>query len=501
MKNSSVLLIILILLLTIGFASVTTNIIVNSNANIGLKTDDFSVEFTSAQETSSSTISISEDKKVINYSTNKLTTTGNKVEINYEIFNNSSQYDSNIILTIDVDESIRNKLSITYETFDATNLTLLSAKERKQGKVIITLLNNITSNIDITISLNAIAVSRDTIEYGSYTIKYNPNGGTGSMNDQVVKYGDRINLLSNNYTRAGYQFLGWTTNVNTNENYYPNEAEVTNITQSGTTINLYAIWLKNDYSYTGKTENIKIPVSGLYKLETWGAQGGSYNGTGGYGAYSKGEISLNVNQDLYISVGGAGSNIAGGFNGGGSRSNNGYGWTCGSGGGATHIAFNPGLLSTLSNNINSIIIVSGGGGGSGGGNNQRYNGGHGGGITGTNGSVSRSIGGTQTGPGRNYNNSVSASFGQGASPSNEGAGGGGFYGGGAGADASIAYNGGGGSGYIGNPLLINKQMVCYSCATSNDINTKTISNTCTSSSPTVNCSKQGHGYARITFIG
>ena len=56
------------------------------------------------------------------------------------------------------------------------------------------------------------------------------------------------------------------------------------------------------------------------------------------------------------------------------------------------------------------------------------------------------------------------------------------------------------SGYIGNSFLTNKTTYCYNCATSNEISTKNISTTCTSSTPTENCSKQGNGYARITLI-
>ena len=74
-------------------------------------------------------------------------------------------------------------------------------------------------------------------------------------------------------------------------------------------------------------------------------------------------------------------------------------------------------------------------------------------------------------------------------------GGGGFYGG----SVSVASSGGG-SGYIGNSLLTEKAMYCYNCQESKDISTKTISTTCTSSTPTANCSKQGNGYARITLV-
>ena len=61
-------------------------------------------------------------------------------------------------------------------------------------------------------------------------------------------------------------------------------------------------------------------------------------------------------------------------------------------------------------------------------------------------------------------------------------------------------SGAGGSGYIGNSLLTNKVMYCYNCEESNEENTKTISTTCNEETPTVNCSKKGNGYARITLV-
>ena len=44
-------------------------------------------------------------------------------------------------------------------------------------------------------------------------------------------------------------------------------------------------------------------------------------------------------------------------------------------------------------------------------------------------------------------------------------------------------------------------MYCYNCEESTEKSTKTISTTCTSETPTENCSKQGNGYARITYLG
>ena len=78
---------------------------------------------------------------------------------------------------------------------------------------------------------------------------------------------------------------------------------------------------EKEYSYSGTGEIYQANKTGLYKLEVWGAQGGS----GGKGGYSSGYIKLQKGEEIYIYVGGKGldgvANIStylkGGFNGGG----------------------------------------------------------------------------------------------------------------------------------------------------------------------------------------
>ena len=269
-----------------------------------------------------------------------------------------------------------------------------------------------------------------------------------------------------------------------------------------------------DFNYTGHIENVNLPP-GSYTFEVWGAQGGyGYDETyrGGYGGYSKGEITLDSPTSIYVAVGGQGVNSvekvsalnAGGFNGGGDT----YGNTSkylGSGGGATHIALSNGILSSLSSNIDDILIVAGGGG-AGGYESSSYTstGGDGGGYIGNNGTSKKptytvGYGGTQSAGGTGY---IVGMFGQGANTtSNSIGGGGGFYGGGAGKYASGS---GGGSGYIGNPLLTEKIMYCYNCKDSSEeadeINIKTVSTTNVSETAVSNYAKTGDGYARITSI-
>ena len=290
---------------------------------------------------------------------------------------------------------------------------------------------------------------------------------------------------------------------------------------------------EQDFDYTGTEQVLTIPKTGTYRLETWGAQGGSHTVEkhGGYGGYSLGTINLKINDNIFINVGGQGvinnSDVgkitSGGYNGGGASFADAtvfldYG---ASGGGATHIANKSGLLSSLENYKNNILIVSGGGGGSNADTSSNLStgiGGSAGGYIGEKGTspVENNVlltnvfanGGTQFAGGQgaiftqNVNNGASGAFGIGGkSGPNSGGGGSGYYGGGGGTRANDDSSGAGGSGYIGNSLLTNKVMYCYNCEESSEESTKTISTTCTEETPTANCAKKGNGYARITYIG
>lgn len=64
-----------------------------------------------------------------------------------------------------------------------------------------------------------------------------------------------------------------------------------------------------NFDYTGQIQEFTAPKTGIYSLETWGAQGGNAtDGTnsarGGYGAYAYGEVLLTQGEKLYINVGG-----------------------------------------------------------------------------------------------------------------------------------------------------------------------------------------------------
>ena len=132
-----------------------------------------------------------------------------------------------------------------------------------------------------------------------------------------------------------------------------------------------------DFAYKGSIDSFEVPCNGKYRLEVWGAAGGSaqWGGGGGKGGYAVGDIEFLKDEKFYVTVGGAGKTdgpgfqgqgtVPGGYNGGSNGSvqgntngNNNYG----SGGGYTHMSRTDTLYpATESRNI--YISVNGGGGG------------------------------------------------------------------------------------------------------------------------------------------
>lgn len=280
--------------------------------------------------------------------------------------------------------------------------------------------------------------------------------------------------------------------------------------------------LDKTFDYTGSEQTYTVKLDGKYKLEVWGAQGGSYNSEyyGGYGGYSVGTVELKKNQMIYVYVGGQGTilndnsdYIPGGFNGGGRGANKDANVISTSGGGATHVATKSGLLSSLEGYKDNILIVSAGGGGTSY-QSGTYSGvgGSGGGYIGSDGTNTMTdykpgAGGTQSSGGNsgggvanNQERGTSGSFGQGGNGNYySGGGGAGLYGGG----ASNQSGAGGGSSYIGNSLLSDKSMYYYcssSCNTSTAVSTKTVSTTCVDETAKKNCAKLGNGYVKITYV-
>ena len=77
----------------------------------------------------------------------------------------------------------------------------------------------------------------------TYTVRYNSNGGTGSMADTTsMKYGTSYKLRTNTFKRSGYVFAGWATSSD-GKVVYTDGVSVKNLVSSnGAVKTLYAKW-------------------------------------------------------------------------------------------------------------------------------------------------------------------------------------------------------------------------------------------------------------------
>lgn len=163
----------------------------------------------------------------------------------------------------------------------------------------------------------------------------------------------------------------------------PQVTKTVTVKQKGKSLDLTT----KNFEYTGGVQSIELP-KGKYKLQCWGAQGGtsygSSSGVGSKGGYSEGVLTLTETTTLYVFVGGKGSRgsstslVNGGWNGGGasvgyssydSNGENGYSYPA-CGGGATDIctvtssmSYSSGRTNRSSASLLSRIIVAGGGAG------------------------------------------------------------------------------------------------------------------------------------------
>jgi uncharacterized repeat protein (TIGR02543 family) len=79
-----------------------------------------------------------------------------------------------------------------------------------------------------------------------FTVRFNANGGKGTMADQSIKRNVATKLSASKFTRSGYTFMGWSKSK-TGSVAYADKASVKNLAAAGGTATLYAQWAKTAY--------------------------------------------------------------------------------------------------------------------------------------------------------------------------------------------------------------------------------------------------------------
>ena len=251
MKNKKGLIFILIILMSVGFAAVTTTLIINGTTIVAENEDDYQIYFSGAEvdkEDYTNEI-ISKDKKTITFETKNLMKENDTSELTYEVTNGSTQYDANVKINVIVEE---NDLIEVTNTYDDTKT--LSAKETRTGALTVKLKKGATEVKDVEIKVELIfnAEEREEIDTTPITTKVysisgyfvdkdgkaiaNANIAVFSENPQFVTTDDYGYIYIGNLERGNHElYYIEKSDVNkTKEEIKKNAIDKTSITTSST---------------------------------------------------------------------------------------------------------------------------------------------------------------------------------------------------------------------------------------------------------------------------
>ena len=193
MKKKSML-IVAILLMSIGFAAVSTTLIINGSANVSENNEDFSVIFTAASIAGKDVYAsvVDSTKKTITFTTSELKTLNQTSILTYEVTNNSSNYDANVTVTCVPKTGTTAKYTSIKNKLD-NDATVVKAKSSVNGTLTVTLDKSSTEEVseEYTCKLEFNAVERTEIAVGKTNL-YNlikNNADTKTVIDYKVRSG------------------------------------------------------------------------------------------------------------------------------------------------------------------------------------------------------------------------------------------------------------------------------------------------------------------------
>ncbi len=162
------MLITLIILLAVGFASVSTTLIITGVVGIASNESDFNIIFTYAELNGVERKDFIEQtkKQTLTFATDKLTTIDEETVLDYEVTNTSRLYDADVKIEcnlVDEEENIieNSYINIQYQP----NSMELLAGETKSGSITARLIKASTEDgsVQVKCTLNANALERDTL--------------------------------------------------------------------------------------------------------------------------------------------------------------------------------------------------------------------------------------------------------------------------------------------------------------------------------------------------
>ena len=227
MKRKSAI-IVAILVMCIGFAAISTTLIINGSATVGENTDDFSVIFTKATLDGIEVYAnvIDDTKKIITFETNDLKTLNQTSVLNYEVTNNSANYDAEVQVNCKVKDNTEAKYTSIKNELEG-NATIVKAKETINGTLTVILNKTATEELKeeyvCELSFNAVERSElGVVPINLYNMIKN-NADTTTTIDYSIRSGATGKETNGIYTTTAtegnepvYYYRGDADKVNNN---------------------------------------------------------------------------------------------------------------------------------------------------------------------------------------------------------------------------------------------------------------------------------------------
>ena len=206
MKKRNIM--IIVFMLIIGFAAVSTTLVINGNLNIGYNEENFSssVVYTRA-ETEDGTAEINQSEKNITFETKKLENVSETATLEFDVTNKSRNYDAEVTINCGLKENFESFSEYLNIETDIVSPFKLESSETKTGRLVVTLKKAYDKALETTAEIECKLVAtpeeRETLgdEYVRPLYKEEILNGTDPeikddlipvtlSNDGTVKYAD-----------------------------------------------------------------------------------------------------------------------------------------------------------------------------------------------------------------------------------------------------------------------------------------------------------------------
>ena len=177
-----------LLLMLVGFATVSTTLYLSGSTNIISSKDDFKVYYSDAKVNGVQDLSIVESETALRFST-ELDTLGETYVIEYDVTNSSKNYDADLAMVCTGGDEY---LSVVNNFDDVTNL---AATETRVGTLTLTLAKTYTGadyDVDINCTITANAVERTSLGTGTPAAPVEGESPVEIINGDGTQLGDLV---------------------------------------------------------------------------------------------------------------------------------------------------------------------------------------------------------------------------------------------------------------------------------------------------------------------